>query len=160
VAILLHCCPILLGPGSLILPGNYGRIIEESGPDHRFWKREALLEEIRSAEFREKPSRLRATFSCPTLEAACAYRHAMELKGGGFKFQRIYEVEKSAPDAPEHCADLNTVEPLARRNQSNEDAARSYWRAAIWTQVLGYPGVRFAEIVTSSSLRVRTLIPI
>jgi hypothetical protein len=159
VTVWFHSCPILLGPGSLILPGNYGRVIEARGTDHPHWKREALLEEIRAAEFREKPSRLSATFSCPTLESACAYRHAMALKGG-FQFQRIYKVEKFVPDAPEHCADFNTVELLPRRNDTCEDAARLYWRSALWTNVLEYPGIRLAEIVTSSPLRVKALLTI
>jgi hypothetical protein len=70
---LYHSSPVLLGQGSIILPGNYGRIIRSVGATHPYWDRENTLESVRRARYDAKPSRLDATFSCPSKDTAVFY---------------------------------------------------------------------------------------
>ena len=42
-ATLFHLAPVLLSPSSVILPGNYGRIITAMGLSHPLWARENIL---------------------------------------------------------------------------------------------------------------------
>src|SRR5262245_46478650 len=65
-AILSHASSILLGPGSIILPGNWGRIIRAGGERHNRWPDEQVLEAVRLARYPKLPSRLDACFACPT----------------------------------------------------------------------------------------------
>jgi hypothetical protein len=55
---LYHCSPAWLEPGSVIRPGNYGRVLKLNGPKHNHWLREEMLEFVRKHAFPDKPSRL------------------------------------------------------------------------------------------------------
>lgn len=156
--ILYHCAPILLKPGSVILPGNFGRIIKAVGPSHSLWNREMTLEQIRSREFPMKPSRLSACFACASEEIARGYRVLMAARTKEIAWQALYSVNMVDPLAPRHCADYNTVEPLPQRTETPEEAARLYWSSKLWTTVADAPGLRCEEIVTYSALEVLSLL--
>jgi hypothetical protein len=122
---LFHCAPIWrpLAPGSVVLPGNYGQIIRSVGQTHKHWHRETVLEQVRVQHFPDKPSRLASTFSCPTEDTARFYRTHLDPNS------ILYLVEKVEPDASEHRADFNVVQPLPRRPETMEQIADLYWRA-------------------------------
>lgn len=145
---MFHSAPILLEIGSVVLPGNYGRILRATGPSHKLWHRETILERVRATRYSGKPSRWDSCFICVTLDAAKCYRDKQSPRS------IIYEVEKVDPHAIEHRSDFNVVEPLPGRPENMEQIAELYWRAALWTDVVEWPGVRCEEMVTVSALRI------
>ena len=60
-----HFVPILLEPGSVVVPGNFGRIMNIVGATHDLWAREMALEAVRAQHYPGKPSRLSANFVQP-----------------------------------------------------------------------------------------------
>src|SRR5258707_670501 len=106
MASIFHSSPVLLSPGSIVLPGNYGRIVRQAGATHPFYNRETVLEQVRAQHFPDKPSRLAACFACSTEEIARFYMNAMSKKPGALSAVVLYEVEKVDPDAVEHRADF------------------------------------------------------
>lgn len=148
MSFLFHCAPVLLASSSVVLPGNYGRIIRETGQTHSHWHRETILEQVRMQRFPDKPSRLTSSFSCSSEATARCYRSRLDPRS------ILYVVEKVEPDAREHRADFNVVQPLARRSETMEQVADLYWRAALWCNIPEWPDIRCEEVVTSSPLRV------
>lgn len=55
-----HIAPMLLGAGSVILPGNWGRVLKLYTNANDVFYREHILETIRANEYPDKPSRLNA----------------------------------------------------------------------------------------------------
>jgi hypothetical protein len=123
---LFHSSPTLLGAGSVIMPGNYGRIIRATGKAHPYWERERVLEEVRKQRYSKKPSRLTSTFCCTSLDTARFYLRVPALKGEQSMHPVLYEVEKVEQDAPEHRADFNVVQPLPRRPETMSEIATMY----------------------------------
>jgi hypothetical protein len=154
MASIFHSSPVLLAPGSIVLPGNYGRIIRHVGPAHSHYNREMILEHVRAQHFDDKPSRLESCFACITVESARFYMNTMAGKPGSLSAPVLYEVEKVDPGAPDHRADFNVVQPLPRRSETMEEIAHLYWRAALWCDIAGHPGLRCEEVVTTSPLRI------
>jgi hypothetical protein len=148
---MFHLAPILIEVGSVVLPGNYGRIIRAVGMKHPQYNRETLIEGVRKQRYGGKPSRLSSCFACPTEATARGYRDAMTKKGGSFA-QVLYEVEKVEHDAPEHLGDFNVLMPMA--GYSMEQIAHRYWSADLKTNIKEQPGLQCEEIVTASPLRV------
>jgi hypothetical protein len=151
---LYHSSPKLLGPGDIVLPGNYGDIIKATGPGHISWEREQVLEQVRTTHFADKPSRLTSTFSCADLPSAQFYRSVPVTRGEKKTADFLYEVEKVKPDAVEHRADFNVVQPLPGRPENMEQIAVLYWTARLWTTVAEAPSIRCEEVVTALPLRI------
>lgn len=152
---LFHSSPVLLDIGSIILPGNYGRIINLMGNGHPLWQREQTLEEVRQQCYPVKPSRLRSTFCCTSLDTARFYMSVPALQGNrSALFPVLYEVEKVAADAVEHIADFNVVQPLPTRPETMAEIAVQYWEASLWITVADAAGIRCEEMVTPSPLRI------
>lgn len=153
---LFHVSPILLSNETLILPGNWGRILNEyvvGKSDTTFLLRETVLEHIRATEFPEKPSRLHASFALPSLDAARFY------KTYNHQFGVIYEVEIVDSTMPLHEGDFNLVQPKPgqRWMEGMERVARSYWRGERSTVLdsIGHPiQTDCREIVVGSPLRI------
>jgi hypothetical protein len=82
-----HCTHLDLENSSIILPGNWGSIINKIGFGHPCWTRERILEQVRSELFSDKPSRLNATFCCEKLDTIRCYKS--KNCPAGF----LYEVE-------------------------------------------------------------------
>jgi|GEM_PF-757722 len=85
-------CSYRLEVGSIVKPGNWGRIIKMYTPQnnnhHAFIAaREYVFELVRRENFSDKPSRLESTFLCKTME------DAQELHQKNRQFDLIYEVE-------------------------------------------------------------------
>ena len=151
---LYHSSPSLLAPGSIVLPGNYGRIIKMLGKTHPLWKRERVFEEVRKQRYSAKPSRLTSSFCCTNLDTAYFYMRSPSLKGETALYPVLYEVEKVDHGAVEHRADFNVVQPLARRPETMSEIATMYWEASLWIAVADAPGIRCEEMITTSPLRI------
>lgn len=143
-----HACPILLATGSIISPGNFGRIINAAGPQHSLWEREQILEHIRASEFSYKPSRLHACFIFETGESAKFFRDKH------WPMNIIYSAEIVDINAPIHHGDFNCLPPIAGCSLSMEDVARRYWLDNLKIQIVEYPNLECREVVTSSPIRI------
>jgi hypothetical protein len=90
-----HCAPLPLGDGSIVEPGNWGRIIRlyapNDGATFAVAYRESLLEAYRQTNCPQKPSRLNCVFACPTLEVARDF----QTRWGRLNF--IYEIVPLIP---------------------------------------------------------------
>lgn len=152
-----HVCPILLTPGSVILPGNWGRILRQYVSPHRVpnygtMLRERVLEDVRVRKFPGKPSRLATTFLWGKKEDAFMYRES------NAPFDVIYKVEVLDPKAnahtgsfanlslPEGATVLLAIEPMAERYWSGEPLNLP--------PGLGGPVVNMLETITESPIRV------
>lgn len=144
-----HVAPLLLAPGSVILPGNYGRVVRLIGPSHHAWEREQVLESVRAARYSEKPSRLACCFCFESPNTADFYRRVRAPN------DVAYEVEKIEQDAPEHRSDFNVIQPLPGRSENMEQIADLYWTAGLWISVQEMPWIRCEEVLTASPLRIR-----
>jgi hypothetical protein len=151
---LFHSSPVKLAPDSIILPGNFGRIIKHTGNSHPLWQREMLLERIRATSYPTKPSRLDACFACVNEQALRFYVNAMDQNSPGSMWPVLYEVEKTELDAPEHRADFNVVRPLPRLDKTAEEIAHHYWTASLWITIADAPEIRCEELITTSPLRI------
>jgi hypothetical protein len=145
---LFHCTHLELSEGSIIQPGNWGKNLFEIGIQHRCWTREMVLEAVRSLNFPKKPSRLKSTFACLTLEAIKFYRTHHCPAG------HIYEVEIIALNSVSHKGDFNAVEPLPRTQYNMWQIADLYWANGLKTNVEGWPNLDCAELVIDSPLKV------
>lgn len=145
---LYHCTHHELAVGSLIEPGNWGRMLMQIGPAHGCWNREIILEAVRISIFPTKPSRLKSVFACETIEAIRGYRSVQCPQGF------IYEVVMADVSAGTHKGDFNAVEPLPGRSQDMWGMAQAYWQYAIKTTITEWPGIECSEIVIPCPMRV------
>lgn len=114
-----------LRPGSVILPGNWGRIIRKARQQHHQWAREATLEQIRQGEFPGCPSRLDCAFFFERIEEAVLYAQTDFTR---YVTMILYEVRLLEPNAVRHHADWNALPEAS--NPTDADACRTYWRGA------------------------------
>jgi hypothetical protein len=150
----LFFAPMRLAPGSVIYPGNYGRVIQRyhsvpqspqtfGGP----WilARELQFELVRVTMFAIRPSRLEAAFCLPDdVENAEAYRSKIDIP----RTQVLHRVTLVDPRLATHFAPFEVVDlPVGEM----AFLPATYQRAvAYWS---GYPqGIQ--EVVTLSALRV------
>lgn len=137
-------CSYPLEPGSIVRPGNWGRMIKSYTPQAgNPWilVREMAYEEIRANEFPQKPSRFDSIFLCSSLEGISEF-----LRSNNRQFDIAYEVELVNPSATCHEGCLNNPVISAEDNYSSLLAkAREYWSAT---------KVQNPELVTLSSVRI------
>jgi hypothetical protein len=69
-----HVASGLYRPGDTVLPGNWGRLIQGTGPNHQFYFREFAWEFIRRSRFPGRVSRLEAAYGFAQLEGAIAHQ--------------------------------------------------------------------------------------
>jgi hypothetical protein len=148
---IFHFAPLRLGAGSLIQPGNFGRIVKRyvvSANDALGgWRlaRELIFE---SARPDGKPSRSSACFALPTRDDANKYR---QFNDPNF-IQVLHEVEIVDPSQPQHIAGLSWTDLPASGPVLDpmRFQATNYWN--------GVPGTleKGSELVTASALRVVT----
>lgn len=141
-----HCMPTLLGPGAMILPGNYGRVVSLLGERHQLWEREQTLERVRQSHYPRKPSRLRACFVLESSEVAEFYRRC------NAPTTVIVRVRVADPSLPQHIGDFNCVQPMPRRAETMDEIAHHYWRYSLPTSVAEFPGLPCREVLTASAL--------
>lgn len=151
---LYHAAPILLARKSIILPGNYGRIIRRTGETHPFYEREIVLEDIRKQCYPNKPSRLDSCFACVAEKTLRFYVDSMSKKTDQFIWPLLYEVEKLDVSAAEHRADFNVVQPLPGYDANMTAIAHLYWKSELWIEISEAPDIRCEELVTTSPLKI------
>lgn len=125
-----HLTACLLAPGAIILPGNWGRMLNlyttplEDAHAADILLKETIFERVREQNFPELPSRMHAMFCCPTLDGAQYFQETQ-----GRRFDLIYEVELE--DTGIFYASWNHVNLPADKNylalQSYEKLAMAYW---------------------------------
>ena len=146
-----HCLPAQLAPGSIIEPGNWGRIIHaytlvQNNPPgiSPVAYRELILELVRKLVAPKKPSRLNCVFACPTEEDLRVFMSARNNP-----FDVAYEVETFDNPAI-HIAGHDI--PLLRFQQNDpyfskmEDLAEEYW--------IGAPPTNRLEVVIGGPVKV------
>ncbi|ODP31554.1 hypothetical protein [Pandoraea sp. ISTKB] len=146
-----HLCSTKLGVGSLIEPGNYGRIMRLYMADANVgsaWKvaAEQTLELERIKHFGAKPSRFESSFAFLSRSDALAQRGAL-----GGNVCMLYEVELENPEAPRHIGIFDLVSAAYRAHPEQpflprvEETARQYWSGQ---------GEGTRELLTTSRLRI------
>lgn len=144
---MFHWSPIRLREGSIVEPGNFGRMIRRYRPDQfgDGWRlaRELLFEQAREAYAPKAPSRLNACFMCPTYDDAMRYQAAYDPHF----LQVLHEVEIVELGASQHSGALILLDE--NQNMSFLDSyrrqARDYWEGR---------GEGDRELFTASSIRV------
>jgi hypothetical protein len=120
--VLYHVAPNMLGEGSIIMPGNWGRLLMMHDELNLTLFREHVLELVRTKYFPEKPSRFNCVFATETSDEAFRYRNSNNSTG------LVYEVCIEDRDVPLHRGDYNfTVRPDYKFPQGIHDLANRYW---------------------------------
>ncbi|WP_025039767.1 DUF2441 domain-containing protein [Nitrosospira briensis] len=103
-----HVCSVVLEVGSIIKPGNWGRVITMYRPAdlNALAVRELCYEIIRLKHFSDKPSRLNCIFLTPSLEHAINYVSRHHFTG------IIYRVEPVNENASYFLASMSTINCL------------------------------------------------
>ena len=148
-----HFTPVRLSPGSIIQPGNWGRIVQQyQVPDPAIqtfgtgWliAREMQFELVRISQFPTRPSRMAAAFCCVDEPQARAYQNRVDPN----RIQLLHAVELVDPTMATHIAPLSMVDfPPPRSTFIDQTFARA---TAYWT---GLPQGD-QEVITASPLRV------
>lgn len=140
-----YCFSLTLGVGSIVLPGNWGRMFlhytPQKSPNPWTITREYIYELVRLQSFPDKPSRLKASFLCFTEQ------DMHEFRAQNDRPQDVgYEVELLNPDAPSHIGDWNI--PTMTPNDNLvvfHSKAQMYWE--------GVSPIK-PELVTMSPFRI------
>lgn len=138
-------CSYPLAPGSIVDPGNWGRMIKKYRTDGfgNAWVlfREEVFEEVRKTSFQSKPSRYSSIFLC---ESEADLREFIQTTSRVFDL--IYQVEIVDSAAEIHRGCLSLLNFLPQENISTfRDKAAAYWT--------GSP-INKPEILVESSVRI------
>ncbi len=145
-----HAAPIPLAPGSIILPGNWGRIISIIGDQHPNWELEQIFEAVRKDIFVQLPSRLACCYCTPNEPALRTFvERAAKAKATSI----CYEVELVDPGAPRHTTDYWLVNRDFTQAEL-QDRAFHYWTGEFRKTHEDRPDFRSEEILTLSPLRI------
>lgn len=123
-----HCTPVLLGDGSVVEPGNWGRIVGMYSPDAgigdaKVIARELMFEHVRANVAPDRPGRLSSLFCCPSLEGVRAFmKHSQRI------VDVIYEIEP-LHDCNLFYADWRLFRPVnGPFLRETEALALEYWK--------------------------------
>lgn len=118
-----------LEEGSIVLPGNWGRMINLYKSDGAIilYLREKILEEVRLKDYPDLPSRMNSNFLFENIEQAKNF----QSNEGGRYVDILYEVEITDNDKPKFRGDLNTLNwpPTPFFLKEIEIMAYNYWKA-------------------------------
>jgi len=152
-----HASGMLLAPGSVVLPGNFGRIIHKLGPAHNLYQYETALELSRVVKYPQYLSRLGCVFLWASYGDYLAFRAQDESY---FRSMVMYKVEIVDLEAPCLISRMDLCRPNVLPNYDME-WANKYWDAAIertgkeissMDMQPGIIGIR--EILCNSSVRI------
>jgi hypothetical protein len=140
------CCSYPLANGSVVEPGNWGRLLRMYNlrEPQMLWLpfRESIFEAVRSQQFPSLPSRLDAFFAC---ESEADLKKLMLARPTDIG----YEVELTDPSQPFHRGCMNEIEfptgNMTIRLQDIQERAGRYWDGS---------NVTTPEIVTLSPARI------
>jgi hypothetical protein len=146
---LFYAAPMLLAPESVVLPGNWYRMLRRYGEQHSFFLpfRELVYEEIRKTEFPATVSRLDCVFCCETEEGLLGF-----MQHEGRPFDEMYEVELVDKDPVIFRADWSIVKGISGQRvwDQAEAQARTYWSTTPTHNV---------EVLSASPVRIIRHIP-
>lgn len=143
-----HMCQIPLEKGSIIKPGNYGRMLEyDKGRNLIIYNREIILEGIREKLCPEKPSRLHCCFICDDIKSTSIFfQH-------DFVTCLCYEVEIVDASAKMYRTSAQYISDLQQvyTKEWADSRAVEYWE---WNE--SKDDVFPMEVLTSSPIRILT----
>ncbi|WP_353191384.1 DUF2441 domain-containing protein [Pandoraea pnomenusa] len=151
---LLYVSPMLLGPGTIIPPGNFGKNILSHTPSQgaNGWAvvRELIFEQVRSRVAPHLPSRLNCCFLFTSVAAA--------LEGGRELSEHvhspvIYCAEIVDASQPQCLGDYDTIKMIDANQyvDSSHRIAIGYWSAAVTGKLR--EGC-LPELLTASPIRI------
>lgn len=145
-----YCYSLPLGAGSIINPGNWGRILrtytQQTNPQAWVLIRELVYESVRREHFSFKPSRFDSLFLCTTEADLMTFR-----ANTGRHLDIGYEVKLVDPQATSHLGDWGAANTQGNANvPAYENLAQTYWQAASITK---------PELVTTSPIRIIRVLP-
>ncbi len=146
---LFHLCPVRLAIGSVILPGNWGRVIRRSGWGHTRALPEIALELVRQAKSPTLPSRLDCAFAFLTISEA---RLFWAEQRGRSPFDVLYRVSLADLAAPTFVTDWSRVTP--------NGGVSSAWADDYWSEPPGIEGhspTPIGSVVQMPALRRKVL---
>jgi hypothetical protein len=138
-----HSSAALVRPGAVFEPGRFGRAVrmysrQQGNADLLF--REYVLETVRAARFRDRPSRMHCIFLFETALDAIRFQ-----QDHGRQAEYLYRVRLLDPRARLFRADLNKVAPATNVPflEAMQDLAEVYWRGEELdhVEVLSYSAV-------------------
>lgn len=141
-----HFAPVLLAPGSVIEPGNFGRLIRLNGAAHPLYRREMAYENLRQKHFPSRPSRLDCLFCFPTQQEAELCRAYIQ----GYAGSILYEVESA--EAQPHIADMNNAIQHSELPTFDENLIAYYWRG--WQRSPDPQATTLREVLLQSSVTI------
>ena len=140
-----HLSGAMLANGSIVEPGNWGRVIRAWGWQHTLAMRECALEDSRIARFSHRPSRLESAFVLPSLDEAKFFRN----QTNGFQQHILYRVSLCDDGASSHITDSRLCSP--------QGTLRPNWADIYWLdleqQASAIPGINWLEVVNGVQLR-------
>ena len=140
-----HLSGAMLEPGSIILPGNWGRVLNAIGWRHGSALAEQALEAARIARFPHRPSRLECAFGFITEQEARDFRE----KTNSFNNHLLYRVTLIDPTAASHITDSRLSFP--------QGTFRHDWADVYWMDVEAHagaiPGIDWHAITSDTPLR-------
>lgn len=143
-----HMCPIPLEKGSIIKPGNYGRLLSyDKVRNPPVFARETILEGIRKKLYPEKPSRLHCCFICDDIKSTSIFfQH-------DFVMCLCYEVEIIDASAKMYRTSAQYISNLQQvyTKEWADSRAVEYWE---WDE--SKKDVLPMEVLTSSPIRILT----
>ncbi|MEK9285307.1 hypothetical protein MTR72_37835 [Bradyrhizobium sp. ISRA442] len=148
--IYFHLAPILLSAGSIIEPGNFGRILRLVGPSHPLHRREMAYEAVRQGSFTDRPSRLECLFGFLTRGEAALYGSGIQ----GYASSVLYEIESAESDP--HIADANNGVQHFGLPSFDPDVIAYYWGG--WQRSPDPTAVILREVLLRQPVIVRARI--
>ena len=139
-----HCSSTQLEAGSIIRPGNWGRIIRNTGWGHNQALKEAALEYVRQSEFPDKPSRMMSSFFFDDENEA----HFYSISDNRQITMIVYQVAIDLLVQP-HVGDWRGTQP---RGSVSMDRAREYWLGQF--QPPHQTGASCRELIVVTSLQI------
>ena len=120
---LYHYCPIPLEKGSIIMPGNWGRVIHGYAmpqTSNSIVVMELLLETVRLRLHPDLPCRLDSVYTCIGLDSFKNFRDRRKL-------DLCYHVELVDSSMPTFYGSWKHVESFAGTLEQWREAAEKYW---------------------------------
>ena len=114
-----HSTGATLETGSIIRPGNWGRVVRLHGWRHDCALREMALEDARGVRFTNRPSRMECAFVCLSEVEGRAYQHANKITS-----HVLHEVELVEAAAEVFITSWGLVSPVGDLRPGWADA---YW---------------------------------
>ena len=140
-----YCCSLPLMAGSVIKPGNWGRIIKtyspQSSPNVWLFIRELIFEQVRRENFSTKPSRFESIFLCLDQNSIRDFKQTTSRS-----LDLIYEVVVLDEQEPTHIGDWALCNIQNNDNYSTfVDRAKMYWSGE---------NIAKPELVTTSPIKI------